>query len=437
MSTSVKNPDCKRNDTIPQFATALNEALRERMNCGMLCVMKSTLVGLVLLCLAASAPAVEKADLDARIRRLTFKFTEMQRKPDKRIPVDTLHQARGMILLDRTKAGFLFSFQGGGGVAMTRDSESGEWGPAAFLEASEASLGPQVGVQQSFLVILLMTPNATRMLAEPNFEFGGEARGTAGNSSAGVDGTITTHEVAVLVFEDRKGLFGGVALKGGVLSPDTDANFAYYGQALTMRDILFDRKVKPTESAVQLAKKISEIKPAAAIASAPPTAAKPQVSKSALESPKATAETKPRTFTADAPSPARQADMATDQLRLLLSELNANNQTNAVKYLHGYLSAQITSQQTADASTTLLILERLRQQRTAEAIELLEARLDGALINLSAAVAATPPIERASSPLDTLQRAREYRGEFPRQTGYTNVDESVARAWRLLNGQKN
>jgi lipid-binding SYLF domain-containing protein len=374
--------------------------------------------------------------LDARIRKLTFKFTEMQRKPGKRIPADTLREARGIILLDRTKAGFLFSFQGGGGVAMTRDSQSGEWGPAAFLEASEASLGPQVGVQQSFLVILLMTSNATRMLAGPNFEFGGEARGTAGNSSAGVDGTITSEEVAVLVFEDRKGLFGGVALKGGALSPGTDANLAYYGQAVTMRDILSDQNVKPTESAVLLAQQISAIKPGPAFASATPAAAKPQAVKPALESPKATGAT-PRIAAADTPAQNAQADMATDQLRRLLSELNANNQTNAVKYLHGYLSAQITSQQTADASITVLILQHLREQRTAEAIELLEARLDGALINLGAAVAATPPAERAASPLDTLQRAREYRAEFPRQTGYTNVDESVARAWRLLNGEKN
>jgi hypothetical protein len=100
------------------------------------------------------------------------------------------------------------------------------------------------------------------------------------------------------------------------------------------------------------------------------------------------------------------------------------------------LSAQITSQQTADASTTMLILGRLREQRTAEAIELLEARLDGALINLGAAMAATPPAERAAVPLDTLQKAREYRTEFPRHTSYTNIDESVVRAWRLLNEQK-
>jgi lipid-binding SYLF domain-containing protein len=396
--------------------------------------MKSIMVSLASLFLAASTPAVERADLDARIRKLTFKFAEMQRKPDKRIPADTLRQAQGIVLLDRTKAGFIFSFQGGSGVALARDAQSGEWGPAAFVKASEAGLGPQVGIQQSFLVLLFMTPKAARSLAEPNFEFGGEARGTAGNTSAGVEGTVTPHETAVLVFEDRKGLFGGVSLTGGALSLETNANVACYGQTVTLRDILFDRKVKPTESALQLARKISEIEPAIAVASTPLPAGKVRSAKPVLESPKAITDAKPKAA-ADT-LPAAQTDLATEQLHLLLADLHDHNQTNAVKYLHGYLSAQITSQQTADASTTILILERLREQRTAEAIELLEARLDGALINLGAAVAATPPAERTAAPLDTLQKAREYRTEFPRHTGYTNIDESVVRAWHLLNEQK-
>lgn len=396
--------------------------------------MRSITVGLALLCLAASASGAGKPELDARIRKLTAQFAELQRKPDKRIPAETLRQAQAIVLLDRMKAGIVLGFEGGGGVALVRDAESKEWGPAAFLEASEASLGPQLGVEQSFLVILLMNPNAATKLMEPNFEFGGEVRGTAGNSSAGAVGMITSHEMAVLVFEDRKGLFGGAALQCGSLSPETDANFAYYRQLVTMRDVLLDRKVKPTEAAVQLASRISQIEPAVVFASPPPSAAKVQPAKPVFESPKAITETKSKPAATDAP-PAAQADVATEQLRLLLSELHANKQTNAVKYLHGYLSAQITSQQAADVNTTILILDRLRDQRTAEAIELLEARLDGALINLGAAVATTPRDERTSGPVDTLQRAREYRAEYPRQTGFTNIDDGVERAWRLLNEQ--
>ena len=46
------------------------------------------------------------------------------------------------------------------------------------------------------------------------------------------------------------------AVKGGALSPDTDANRAYYGQDLAMWDILFGHKVQQTDTGAMLANKI-------------------------------------------------------------------------------------------------------------------------------------------------------------------------------------
>ena len=44
-------------------------------------------------------------------------------------PAETLRKAQGIILLDRTKAGFLFAYQGGGGVAMVKDAKQGQMEP--------------------------------------------------------------------------------------------------------------------------------------------------------------------------------------------------------------------------------------------------------------------------------------------------------------------
>lgn len=203
------------------------------------------------------ALAIDHAGLDDRLRILTAKFEAMQQKPDKRVPADVLKKARGIILLDRTKAGFIFAYQGGNGVAMVKDA-SGNWSPAAFLSATEASLGFQIGGEQNLYVILLMTTNATWALIEPTIDFGGEARGTAGDQSSGMQGNVTVPEHSVLVYDDRNGLYGGVAIKGGAISPDEDADAVYYGQPLTMQDILFDKKVKATQAAADLAEKISE-----------------------------------------------------------------------------------------------------------------------------------------------------------------------------------
>jgi lipid-binding SYLF domain-containing protein len=145
--------------------------------------MKTTMLVCTVLAFASAALAIGPAELDNRIGTLTAKFEAFQQQPGRGIPAETLRAAQGIILLDRTKAGFLFAYQGGGGVALVRDAQTREWSPVAFLGASEASLGFQIGGEQDFYVILLMTTNATSALANPNIEFGGEARGTAGNSA--------------------------------------------------------------------------------------------------------------------------------------------------------------------------------------------------------------------------------------------------------------
>ncbi len=219
--------------------------------------MKTTILSLLSLSLVCSAVAVDKPELDNRIRKLTAKFEALQSHPDKRIPAETLRQARGIILLDRTKAGFIFAYQGGSGLAMVKDPKLETWSPAALLKANEASLGFQVGGQQSFVVILLMTTNATRSLTDGVIDFGGEARGTAGNSTAGAEGSVKSTP-SVLVYDDRHGLYGGAAIKGGALSPDDDANTAYYGQYTTLKEILFDQKFKASEVTTELVAKIEK-----------------------------------------------------------------------------------------------------------------------------------------------------------------------------------
>lgn len=221
--------------------------------------MKFLSTVLLVLGLSASAFGLDKSELDLRAEKLITKFQKMQQKPDKCVPADLLAKARGIILLDRTKAGFVFAYQGGGGLVMTRDAK-GKWSPMAFMQANEASLGFQVGGQQTFFVILLMNEESTKtLIADAAFEFGGEARGTAGDSSTGAEGKVESIERAVVIYDDRQGLFGGAAVKGGALSPDHDANRVYYNAAVTMQDILFDRKVQPTEPAKQLAKCIEDL----------------------------------------------------------------------------------------------------------------------------------------------------------------------------------
>ncbi len=206
---------------------------------------------------ALSATAVGKAELENRIWALTAKFAAMQSQPDKRIPPDILRQAQGIILLDRTKAGFIFAFEGGGGVALVKNPKTRDWSPAAFVTANEASLGFQIGGEKNFYVILLMNTNATRLLTGPKADFGGEARGTAGNVSAGAGTSFVSPPPPMLVYSERQGLYGGAAIGGGAVAPDTEANCIYYGNPVNMSDILFNKMVKPTAAGADLAARIT------------------------------------------------------------------------------------------------------------------------------------------------------------------------------------
>ncbi len=102
--------------------------------------MKMLTLGLVLLGFASSTFATDKVQLDNRIRTLTGKFEELQVKPDKCVPADNLRKAQGIILLDRTKAGLVFGYQGGGGVALVKDPKTAKWSAAGFMGAKEGSL---------------------------------------------------------------------------------------------------------------------------------------------------------------------------------------------------------------------------------------------------------------------------------------------------------
>ena len=211
----------------------------------------------LLFVMATSGWADDKAKLEAQFRKLIGKFESMQSNPEKAVPAEELKKARGVVLLDRTKAGFIFAYQGGNGVALVKDGNTENYGAAAFLKANEASLGFQVGGEQGFYVILLMSTNAARGLTDSKINFGGEARGTAGDQSAGEEGKISVDERPVRVYSDRAGLYGGAALKGGAIAADDEANRKYYGEYFTVHDILFNKKVKPTDSAKELAKKLT------------------------------------------------------------------------------------------------------------------------------------------------------------------------------------
>jgi lipid-binding SYLF domain-containing protein len=162
-------------------------------------------------------------------------------------------------LLERTKAGFVFGYEGGDGIAMVRDPNTGEWSPPAFLRAREASLGIQAGRQQMFVVILLMNDGVTRALSDPTYKLSDAAPQKSDNDEpTAVSPDASNAESAVKVFGDRHGIFGGLATKSGAIVPDQEANRICYGRSVSMEEILVDHKVTPSAAATALVQELTD-----------------------------------------------------------------------------------------------------------------------------------------------------------------------------------
>lgn len=157
-----------------------------------------------------------------------------------------LKRAKAVVVVpELVKAGFIIGGEGGSGMLLVRDSETGEWGYPAFYTMAAASIGLQFGAQVSKVMFLVMTDGGLEAMMSDKLTLGADVSIAAGPVGAGIEvGTTLNIDADIYSFSHTKGLFGGVSFEGAVLVPDDDANEAYYGKPITARGIVILREVK-------------------------------------------------------------------------------------------------------------------------------------------------------------------------------------------------
>jgi hypothetical protein len=80
-------------------------------------------------------------------------------------------------------------------------------------------------------------------------------------------------------------------------------------------------------------------------------------------------------------------------------------------------------------------LNWLRAGKTTNVVDLLEVNLDGDLIGLVGFLHNPHELRGDVVSVKILQMAKEYRTRFPHKSGSSQVDEAVANAFHLLDGQ--
>jgi SH3 domain-containing YSC84-like protein 1 len=153
-----------------------------------------------------------------------------------------LKNARGVLVLPSViKAGLIYGGQGGNGVLLARDPD-GSWSSPAFYTLGGGSIGLQVGVQEAAIVLVFMNDKAFKSALDTGLTLGADATVAAGTE--GLTGEVASTHVFkdVYYFADVGGLFAGVSLEGGVIHVREGLNKTYYGQPLTPRQIVLERK---------------------------------------------------------------------------------------------------------------------------------------------------------------------------------------------------
>jgi SH3 domain-containing YSC84-like protein 1 len=150
----------------------------------------------------------------------------------------SLRNARAVLIIPRlVKGGFVFGAEGGNGVLIARTRHG--WSDPAFYTLGSASFGLQAGLEQSQLVIIIMSDRALRAIEHDKFKFGADAGLTVVTLGAGVGGATSGNLTGdIILWSKSKGAYGGLTINGSVIAPDDDTNAAFYGHPVSTSEIL-------------------------------------------------------------------------------------------------------------------------------------------------------------------------------------------------------
>jgi lipid-binding SYLF domain-containing protein len=165
------------------------------------------------------------------------------------------------MILSQFKAGFIFGVKGGYGVIMVK-KPGGHWSLPVLIDASEASLGLQVGAKSVDTVCILTDDATPRLLFTSRFNIGVDAKAVAGPSSAEYENDAKSTFIApVLVYSRSVGLYAGATVKAGHVERNDLANFTLYNTTYTMPELLYSDWVTPPPEVQPLMAYISQLAP--------------------------------------------------------------------------------------------------------------------------------------------------------------------------------
>jgi lipid-binding SYLF domain-containing protein len=204
------------------------------------------------LLLAPSARLTAQSDEADRVKEAVVVLNEIMKAADSAIPSSVLSKAEGLAIFPSTvRGGFIVGAERGRGIISARDEKTRMWSNPAFLTITGGSVGLQIGVRATDLVLVIQNRRGLENLVRNEWKVGAGAAATAG--PVGRDAQAATDiqlRAEILSYSRSRGLFAGVSLEGSTIRQDEDANGRFYGEKFTTRQVVFDNKATAPEPTV-------------------------------------------------------------------------------------------------------------------------------------------------------------------------------------------
>ena len=164
----------------------------------------------------------------------------------KSIPTEVIRKAKGLAIFTTMRTGLWISGAGGSGVLVARKAD-GEWSPPSGILLHTAGLGFLIGVDIYDCVVVINTDKALEAFTKIRATIGGEVSAVAGPVGMGgiMETELVKRQAPVWNYLKSRGFYAGVQIDGTVIIERQDENERFYGQKMTVAEILAGKTRHP------------------------------------------------------------------------------------------------------------------------------------------------------------------------------------------------
>lgn len=201
-------------------------------------LVKVILMIVVLIVSTALRPAVASV-AGERVDNAVTVLEQILAIPEAAIPPELLANAYGVAVVPQViKAGFIIGGRHGNGVLLARQ-ENGDWSSPVFISLTGGSVGWQIGVQSTDVILVFKTRQGIDGILTSKFTLGGDAAVAAGPVGRQVSGATDAQlKAEIFSYSRSRGAFIGVSLEGSALQLDRFAMEQFYRPDVTAREVL-------------------------------------------------------------------------------------------------------------------------------------------------------------------------------------------------------